>query len=156
MHSDHFSQANRNLKVLSLLNDSDNKYWEWQITTLFYSALHLINGHIKNTLGHVFHTHSDVANIIHHTNDNPASLPRLINKDYAKLQMLSRKARYLYDMESENRDQISKTGQADFETAVICYESVANQMKSIYGPELIQSININCPKAGWNNRNLPL
>lgn len=89
----HFRQSQRNLKVVELMNQSSEKYWDWQVTALFYSALHLINGHIRETDGGFYNSHSSVQTIIHYSNfESKAKLPREICIAYEKLQLFSRKS----------------------------------------------------------------
>lgn len=151
----HFRQAERNLKVVEWLNSSPNHYWDWQVTTLFYSALHLINGHICETDGGFYNTHSSVQSIIYYKNtQSKASLPREIGIAYEKLQLLSRKARYLYDPTQPKSDKLQFVGPDGFEKAVNAYETVYRFLSSTYYLG-IQPIQISCLKAGWENRPLP-
>lgn len=151
----HFRQAQRNLKVVAWLNSSDTSYWDWQITTLFYSALHLINGHIVATEGTFYNSHAEVRNCIHWQSGRKASLPREIGLAYEKLQLLSRKARYLYDPERPESNKPQYAGADSFEKAVYAFDKVYRHIAGLYGLEL-EPVQINCAKAGWNNRTLPL
>ncbi|MBL7811948.1 MAG: hypothetical protein JNL57_06955 [Bacteroidetes bacterium] len=154
--SSHFRQAERNLKVVEVLNSSPEHYWDWQVTALFYSALHLINGHIMETDGGFYNTHASVQSIIYFNNTgSKAKLPREVGVAYEKLQLLSRKARYLYDPEGRNLGNPQFVGADGFEKAVYAYEIVCKYITQTYNVK-VDSINISCLKAGWEKRSLPL
>lgn len=148
----HFNQAQHNLRLLEQINQSQ-QFWDWQTTILFYSALHLVNGHIFRTTGTRYNSHSDVANIIHHLNPNPASLPKQFGIDYGKLQNLSRTARYLYDSESKE-DRIVKSGQDNLVKAVYLYEKVCAVICPMHHVQL-SSIQITCHRESWSPRLVP-
>jgi hypothetical protein len=152
----HFRQADRNLQVVSVLNTNPSSYWDWQVTALFYSALHLVNGHIMKTDGGFYNTHASVQIIIHPGNtESKARLPRDIVLAYEKLQFLSRKAQYLYDASNGNSHNPQYVGAGGFERAVHAYEVVYAHLAALHHLK-IDPIYINCLKAGWQNRSLPL
>jgi len=153
--SAHFRQAERNLQVVSILNSNPENYWDWQVTALFYSALHLVNGHIIKTDGGFYNSHAAVQTIIHYRNtESKASLPREIVIAYEKLQLLSRKARYLFDPSMSNHKGPQFVGAVGFESAVHAYELVYRHIAHLYNLQ-VEQIQINCLKAGWKNRALP-
>jgi hypothetical protein len=152
----HFRQAERNLKVVELLNASPNHYWDWQVTALFYSALHLVNAHIIETDGGFYNTHAAVQTKINYQNaESKARLPREVGIAYEKLQFLSRKARYLYDPSAKTKLNPEFIGADGFEKAVHAFEVVYKHLSSAYDLN-ISPVNISCIKAGWRNRTLPL
>jgi hypothetical protein len=91
---DHFDQVNRNLHFLSQINSIKN-CWDWQVTTCFYAAVHLANGHLAKFDMH-YRKHSDV-NLALDTNTitSVAKLPEREWAAYYKLYELSRMSRYL-------------------------------------------------------------
>lgn len=94
--SEHIDQAKRNFNFLSGISTSMNDCWDWQVTTCFYTALHLINAHIVAKTGGNYLTHNQVDGIINPYNQT--SLGK-VNEDiylsYNKLFHLSRRSRYL-------------------------------------------------------------
>jgi len=94
--NDHISQAKHNLKFLSGINMSHNEFFDWEVTVSYYTAVHLINAHISKKSNLHFRTHSDSKMAI-----NPfgslanTKVPENIYKSYIKLELLSRRARYL-------------------------------------------------------------
>jgi hypothetical protein len=151
----HYRQAERNLKLVETLNLTPEKFWDWQVTALFYSALHLVNGHIRETDGGNYFTHVMVQNIIHHSNEgSKAKLPREVGVSYEKLQLLSRKARYLFDQTGKSIAQPNFVGADGFEKAVYAYELIYNHLKVVHEFS-INPIQVNSLKSGWSNRKLP-
>jgi hypothetical protein len=151
----HYRQAERNLKLVETLNLTPEKFWDWQVTALFYSALHLVNGHIKETDGGYYYTHVSVQNIIHHSNEGSKSkLPREVGVAYEKLQLLSRRARYLFDPTGKSIAQPNYVGADGFEKAVYAYELIYNHLKVVHELSIIP-IQVNSLKSGWANRKLP-
>jgi len=107
--ADHVSHAKHNLEFLSGINHSHNGYFDWQVTVSYYTALHLINSHIAKQSNMHFRTHYDTKNAI-----NPfgsfvnTRLPENIYTSYIKLEILSRRARYLVkDKENAIPDEIA-------------------------------------------------
>ena len=75
-------------------------FWDWQVTISFYTALHLVNAHIFQKTGNSYTTHSQADAVINFANSlSIAKLPQDEYLAYAKLQMLSRRARYLMSEE---------------------------------------------------------
>ncbi len=102
---EHISQSKKNLNFLSKINSDCNDYWDWQVTTCFYVAVHLVNAHIAKKSNLHYRTHSEVKNAL-----NPyvqLSLTKLNEAEYlaySKLMNLSRRARYLCHEKSDNHD----------------------------------------------------
>ncbi len=93
---DHISQAKRNLEFLSLINASQNSYWDWQVTVCYYINVHIVNAHLANIANLHYRTHEDVKNAINPFNQLAlGKVPENIYLAYAKLEGLSRRSRYL-------------------------------------------------------------
>ena len=93
----HKTQSIHNRNVLRHLDTQDNKFVDWKITILFYSALHIVDDYL-------------VANFLpkphfHHARDKLVreNLDHIYNS-YRKLYRLSLEARYThgYEMIAEN------------------------------------------------------
>ena len=62
--AEHIDQARKNLKFLCVINTTANDHWDWQVTTCFYTAVHLINGYLADVADLHFHSHTDTLNAI--------------------------------------------------------------------------------------------
>lgn len=102
-YSEHIDQSKKNFKFLSGISTSINDCWDWQVTTCFYTALHLINAHIVAKTGGNYLTHKQVDEIIRPYNEmSLGKLSEEIYLSYNKLFHLSRRSRYLL---SENNTE---------------------------------------------------
>ncbi len=93
---EHISQAKRNLAFLKNINEKCNEYWDWQVTTIFYVAVHLANAHIARKSDMHYRSHSAVKFALNP--ENQLSLTKISPEEYlayVKLMNLSRRARYL-------------------------------------------------------------
>ena len=93
---EHINQATRNLLFLTETNLKNQSFWDWQVTVSFYVAVHLVNAHLAAVGNLHYRTHEDVKNAINP--HNPLALCQIreeIYLCYAKLEGLSRRARYL-------------------------------------------------------------
>tara|TARA_R110002124_G_scaffold208776_3_gene375109 strand:- start:18607 stop:19086 length:480 start_codon:yes stop_codon:yes gene_type:complete len=99
----HIEQAKLNLRFLENINRQFPEVYDWQVTVSFYSALHLINGHVFKSMGTYHRTHRDLANVISPEANisTPAQLPEDVFVGYEALFILSRRARYLYNAKSD-------------------------------------------------------
>lgn len=92
---DHISQAKRNFTFLENANNTLIDCFDWQVTVCFYTALHLVNGHLA-TFGNQFRKHSAVKNAINPENHSLQSkLPEDEYVSYITLMSLSRRSRYM-------------------------------------------------------------
>jgi hypothetical protein len=93
---EHIKQAKSNLKFLEGVNQYLNSFHDWQVTTSFYVAVHLINAHTAQVGQMHYQSHSERKQAINYA--NPLAPCRLEEKyclAYLKLENLSRRARYL-------------------------------------------------------------
>lgn len=92
----HIQQAASNLSFLEEVNKHSDTRFDWQVTIVFYTALHLINAHIAKKINKNYLSHKQVSEILDF--ENQMSLAR-VNKEtflaYDKLYRLSRRSRYL-------------------------------------------------------------
>lgn len=104
----HINQALKNFRVLEGINRAVPDSWDWQVTAAFYSGVHLVNAHLAKTANLHYRTHKDVKLSLFSAM-SPAKIPEDIYLAYAKLEMLSRRARYLCsDQEKPNPGDESK------------------------------------------------
>lgn len=107
--TEHITQAKSNLGILSHTNKTKNESWDWQVTMCFYTAVHLVNGHIANKQNLHYRSHKQVKNALSPYKDINigTELTEDLYKSYVKLQNLSRRSRYLcLDSEEVGNDEI--------------------------------------------------
>lgn len=96
LFDEHINQAKSNLSFLSLTNQYNQSFWDWQVTIAFYVSVHLANAHLAKLADLHYRTHEDVKNALNP--HNPTSLCKIDEPTYlayAKLEGLSRRSRYL-------------------------------------------------------------
>ena len=102
----HLNQAKKNIEFLRDINNISEQYYDWQVTTCFYTALHIINAHLAKYNLH-YNTHVEVARAL---NFAVAQSVSKVSPEcfvaYRTLQNLSRKARYLSDPSSKTYIQV--------------------------------------------------
>ena len=91
----HLEQARKNIDFLKHINDSINDRYDWQVTVCYYVAVHLINGYLADKVNEHFRTHHDVSLAINPFNKGIAAVSDKTYTSFRKLQMLSRRSRYL-------------------------------------------------------------
>ena len=92
---DHIAQAERNFRILEQVNKHIHNSQDWQVTIIFYTALHLVNAHTAK-VGLQYRKHSDVMHAINPFNTTSlAKLDENIYVAYESLMSLSRRSRYL-------------------------------------------------------------
>ncbi len=104
--TEHITQSNRNLSFLEKINSIEDCY-DWQVTTVFYSAVHFVNAHIASQINHHYRSHEDIDNCLnpYKPGDNKCKLTEDIFLCYKKLQLLSRRSRYLCNDKIQNTEQ---------------------------------------------------
>ena len=94
---EHIKQAKKNLVFLSEINQKVLDCYDWQVTTCFYTALHLVNAHLANQ-NMQYRKHVDVKFALNP--ENALSLAKIDENTYVSyisLQSLSRRSRYLVE-----------------------------------------------------------
>ena len=92
---EHISQVKRNLLFLEEVNKSVSNSDDWQVTTCFYVAVHLVNAHLSH-FGSQYRKHVDVNYALNpEVSTSITKVPEPVYLAYIKLQNLSRRARYL-------------------------------------------------------------
>ncbi|MCE7038967.1 hypothetical protein [Dyadobacter sp. CY312] len=97
----HFAQAKNNLKFLEKANASALEFYDWQVTVCFYSALHIMSGHLK---AKGVESSSHVSTLRALDPSNQLSITKLGEDEYVayrSLYNLSRRARYLVEVNSQ-------------------------------------------------------
>jgi hypothetical protein len=100
----HLKQAKSNINFLLHINQTSQNFWDWQVTTCFYIAVHTVNAHIAKVANLHYQTHEAVKHAINpHSVLSLCKIDENIYLDYAKLEGLSRRSRYLCN-ESTKQD----------------------------------------------------
>lgn len=130
--SDYLQKARYNLAFLVSINNHLRKYTDWMVTVAFYSALHLVNSHLKSTTGRHFNSHASVDNAI---NPNRASdetaFDQVTYRSYQKLRQLARRSRYLYH--EGNREGVPFTGEKHLSKAIYHLDIIMTFIDNKYG-----------------------
>ena len=152
---EHINQAKSNAEVLMHLNATLNKSWDWQVTTCFYVAVHLINAHLAHMQNLHYRSHDRVKNAI-----NPlksirigTEIPEPIYISYIKLENLSRRSRYLCNDTSDSEEHRAyATYDKHFKKALVNLENLIQHIESIYGINF-PVYYVNCPDILNNKLN---
>ena len=106
---EHIDKAKSNLSFLQAINSKAiPDYWDWQVTASFYVAVHVANAHLAKCAELHYRTHEDVKNAI--SPFNPMAICQISQEAYlayAKLEGLSRRARYLCHEDYDKSNQIA-------------------------------------------------
>lgn len=117
----HLVQAKRNLRFIEDLCSSHfNNYWDWKVTACFYTAVHLIDAHIASKMRMHYTSHKQVDTVISFKNDlSPCRLDQDTYLAYASLQILSRRSRYLINMNNlDNKETAQFTYSVHLKKAI--------------------------------------
>ena len=139
----HVLQAKKNLNFIGLITNTNN--YEWQVTVCFYVAVHLINAHIAKLANLHYRTHNQVEEAINpFSNLSITKLPEDQFKAYAKLQNLSRRARYLIHDDLNNLDSREFfTYSVHFAKSIKNLDIILTYFENTYG-EKFDSITVKC------------
>lgn len=100
---EHISQTQKNLFFLKSTNKQNSKFWDWQVTVCFYSAVHAVNAHLARIADLHYRAHEEVKNALNPFGLSPAKIDEDIYLSYVKLEGLARRARYLCHDNRENK-----------------------------------------------------
>lgn len=141
--AEHISQAKRNLLFLESINKQSNNFWDWQVTTCFYTSVHLINAHIANFDLH-YRSHEQVNEAINPFGISPCKLDEETYLSYLKLQHLSRRSRYLIHDDPKNKSKYEHiTYDKHFKKAVYHLDKILQFIVDEYSISF-SSIKITC------------
>lgn len=146
---EHITQAKSNLDYLSKINTHINDRWDWQVTTCFYTALHLMNAHIAKKANKNYLSHTRVDQALNPYGLSVAKIDEDTYSSYNSLANLSRRSRYLL---TENKNQVDSetdiqrqclTYSKHLKKAIIHLEKILVFLKNEYGEEFTKT-NIKC------------
>ncbi len=134
----HIEQCKKNIAFYNYVN-SQSDHLDWKVTVLFYCAVHLVNAHLDKKCALHYQSHDEVKNALNP--DNILSLAKITDDaffDYRKLQNLSRKSRYLVDVESgkNNNSNASFIAEKDLIKAKKHYNLLVKYFKELYSLDL--------------------
>jgi hypothetical protein len=142
----HIQQVKKNLSFLEQTNALKTEFWDWQVTITFYVGVHLVNAHLASVADLHYRTHEHVKNEINpHNPDTPYSFPEAVYLDYAKLEGLSRRSRYLCHDSPDMKDNKNAhfTFDKHFAKAVKCLDRLLAYFNTTYGLG-IKNISVKC------------
>ena len=91
----HLAQARKNIDLFKKINQMPDTY-DWQVTIIFYAALHLANAHIVKTVNLHHRSHGKTGAALNpYITTNPSAFDEKAYLAYLGLLGLSRRARYL-------------------------------------------------------------
>lgn len=105
IYKEHLAQAKSNLQFLGLINTNCSSHIDWQVTTCFYTAVHLINGFLAQESNLHFNSHDRVKDAVSPDSINAGTkLDEQTYLAYVKLRNLSRRSRYLCNADNPQED----------------------------------------------------
>ncbi|MEO7046837.1 MAG: hypothetical protein ABI091_16160 [Ferruginibacter sp.] len=144
---EHIQQAKKNLSFLTVTNLHSQSSWDWQITICYYVCVHIVNAHIAKTADLHYRTHEAVKNALNpHSALSICKIPQDVYLSYAKLESLSRRARYLCHDDKINPNKHAQfTYDKHFARAIRHLDKIISYFKGLYEFE-IEMQKINCPE----------
>jgi hypothetical protein len=144
----HICQAKRNLAFLEKINVSASDHFDWQVTTCFYTAVHLVNAYLS-LHGLQYRKHVDVKNAINPYSkdaiDANSAFPEDIFVSYKTLEALSRRSRYLVNLKD---GQLHNDIEAALTHEIHFAKSLRHLNKII--KYMIKGNHFTCPKISLN------
>jgi hypothetical protein len=113
------AQAKKNIEFFENIHDRNN-FLDWQVTTTYYIAVHLINAHLFKHNGCIYNSHEKVKMYInpHALVKGDWTLDDETYNSYVSLENLSRKSRYLTKVEIKNDNNVYYTKFKDLIKAI--------------------------------------
>lgn len=143
---DHITQANKNLAFLEIINHTAPEHHDWQVTTCFYTALHLVNAHLAH-FDMQYRSHTDVKYAINpHNSTSIMRLPEDIYVAYESLFSHSRRSRYLINNKDDklHTDIMAFTGSKHLAKVIRHLDTICIYFAQLYNLDIpITSIKCN-------------
>lgn len=131
----HIKQAKSNLNFLEESNIKTKNFFDWYITTIFYSAVHLINAHTVKSKDLHFNSHQKVGNAINPFNTIPiCPVSEDCYNSYIALKKKSRISRYLCKDGSSDtdREKAVHVYEKDFKRSLIHLDTILTYFNEEY------------------------
>lgn len=146
---EHILKAKSNLTFLAETNHNSKTkdFWDWQVTSAFYIAVHVINAHLAKQANLHYKTHEQVKNAISlHNSTAPCPIPDEIYLCYAKLEGYSKRSRYLCHQDPTQSDNISHpTIDKHFARAIKKLDKILEYFAALYHIDFGKH-KISCPE----------
>lgn len=125
-------------------------YWDWQVTTAYYAAVHLLNAHLAKTANIHYKVHEAVKNEINpeSMSGNPACRIEMdIYLCYVKLEGLSRRSRYLchQDKQVVSYDKHT-TYDKHFAKSIKYLDKILEYFMNLHSFQITPSPQVSCPE----------
>lgn len=143
---EHIQQAKRNLLFLSRINKDISDCTDWQVTTCFYSCLHLLNAYLAKEQNLHYNSHRDMEQSLNWANQT--SIVKISENDftnYQTLRNLSRRSRYLCTDNGDHSVPAQATREKQLSKSIKALDKVIHFFISKYPEEKIDLTEINCP-----------
>jgi hypothetical protein len=143
---EHLQQAKRNLNFLSNIHRNVPDSIDWQVTTCFYSALHLLNAYLAQEADLHYISHKETEHALNF--ENKLSVVKLSENDfltYQKLRNLSRRSRYLCTEYGVTAKGVQLTGEKQLANSVICLDKLMRFFVTKYPTTVFDKITLKCP-----------
>lgn len=143
---EHLQQAKRNLFFLSRINKEIIDCTDWQVTTCFYSCLHLLNAYLAQEQNLHYNSHRDMEQALNWA--NATSIVKLSENDFTNYQMLrnlSRRSRYLCTDTGNHSGPAEVTRDKQLAKSIKALDKVIHFFISKYPSEKIEPIEVDCP-----------
>jgi len=143
-YNQHIQQAKKNLSFLCSVNLQIPGSTDWQVTSAFYAAVHLMNARLANIADHHYRSHEKVNDALNPFNATPTALPEDEYLAYIILQNLARRARYLcHHDKNKGGDRAHFTDVNHFVRAITQLDILMRYMAATHAVDF-ESYEINC------------
>jgi len=149
---EHIQKATSNLKFLEQSNLKLQDYWDWQVTTTFYVAVHVVNAHLARVSDLHYRTHEHVKNAI---NPLRRTAEAAVNEEiylcYVKLESLSRRSRYLCHESKGEASAAHQTYDVHFTKAIKCLDKILDFFCTQHSITSIPVVTVKSPDLSTRN-----
>lgn len=145
---EHIDKSISNLAFLQKVNSTFPEHIDWQITSAFYVAVHIVNAHLAKCQNLHYRNHDDVKNAISPTNvlsvckvDEPVYIA------FEKLHNCSRRARYLISDDMTNRSEgAHNVSDKYLAKSIRCLDIIIGYFVYTHSIEKLTPIEIKCER----------
>lgn len=143
VYNDHLHQSRNNLKFLEFVNNHTTQYHDWEVTSCYCVAVHLVNAYLSLYESQIWR-HYEVMELLKQFR-NQAFIPDTFFRAYYKLRHLSRRSRYLVNERNANTASVVAyyIDENHLKKALEYLHTLIAFFKERYGTQL-EKIRINC------------
>jgi hypothetical protein len=149
----HLLQAKNNLLFLKEINNKSN-FFDWQVTTCFYVAVHLVNAHLAKCHNIHYSSHKITKQAMNpHNTLAPCKIDIDVFDTYCSLEKLSRRSRYLCnDSLAHEPNRAFLTYEKHVKRAISRLNVIMMYFNKVYGTTF-EKVEITCPKIKAEMKN---